>query len=266
MPPWVKRLPTHWQALAMEALAQRDLETALVCFEQALAIEPENKVIGANLRALRLAQANRFSQQGQLEQAVELWRVCAASGLQNEVVLKNLAVACEKLNRMEDAAEYWRQLARLWRRQAQDARAEASLKSRLTRLERHAADLMLKAGRPPYEIINELEAALKIDPGHHELRRVLADVLLEIGHTQKALRHLEMIQKQQGATPQLLTQIGAAYETAGRGGDARRCYERAFELDPSYLPARRMLLETMGLAIDSQRRDTTEGLFNGDCN
>lgn len=254
-PPWVKRLPAHWHALATEALAQRDLETALVCFEQALAIEPENKVIGANLRALRLAQANRFSQQGQLERAVELWRACAASGLQNEVVLKNLAVACEKLNRMEDAAEYWRQLARLWRRQAQDARADSSLKSRLTRLERHAADLMLKAGRPPYEIINELEAALKIDPGHHELRRVLAEVLLEIGHTQKALRHLEMIQKQQGATPQLLTQIGAVYEAAGRGGDARRCYERAFALDPSYLPARQMLLQTMGSrAMDAEQQ------------
>ncbi|MBI3950968.1 MAG: tetratricopeptide repeat protein [Acidobacteria bacterium] len=253
--PWVKRLAAHWQALAAAALAQRDLETALVCFEQALAIEPENKVIASNLRAVRLAQANRLSQQGQLDRAVELWRACAASGLQNEAVLKNLAVACEKLNRMEEAAELWRQLARLWRRQAQDTPADPSLKGQLARLERHAADLMLKIGRPPYEIIDELEAALKIDPSQHEVRRVLADVLLEIGQTQKAVRHLEMIQKQQGTTPQLLAQIGAAYEMAGRSGDARRCYERALELDPKFVPAQRMLLQWMGSrAVDAEHR------------
>jgi tetratricopeptide (TPR) repeat protein len=253
--PWVKRLPAHWQSLATAALAQSDLETALACLEQASVIEPENKSIGAGLRALRLAQANRFSQQGQLDRAVQLWRACVASGLRNEAVLKNLAVACEKLEQMEEAAGYWRQLARLWRQQSRDAPADSLLKSRLARLERHAADLMFKVGLPPHEIIDDLEAALKIDPGHHEVRRVLADILLEIGQTQKALRHLEMIQKQQGVSAQLLTDIGAAYETTGRNNDARRCYERALELDPTCRPAQQMLLKLLGSrAMDAERK------------
>jgi superkiller protein 3 len=175
--------------------------------------------------------------------------------LQNEVVLRNLAVACEKLERVEEAVKYWRQLARLWRQQVQQARADSPLKSRLLRLERHTAQLMLKSGRPPHETIAELETALKIDPGHSELRRVLADVLLEIGQPQKAIRHLEMIQKQQGDTAQLLAQIGAAHELAGRNGEARRCYQQAMELDPTYVPARRMLVQLMGdRASDAEER------------
>jgi tetratricopeptide (TPR) repeat protein len=244
--PWVKRLPAHWQGLAAAALAEQDLETARACLEQALALDSENKALRANLRVLCLTEANRLSQQGQLERAVELWRACVTSGSQNEVVLRNLAVACEKLERIEEAAQYWRQLARLWRSQVKDARVDPSLKDRLARLERHAADLMLKSGRPPHEVIAELEAALKTDPGQHELRRVLADVLLDIGQPQKAVRHLEMIHKQQGATAQLLAQIGAAHEMAGRNGEARRSYERAIELDPAYVPARRMLVQLMG--------------------
>ena len=91
-----------------------------------------------------------------------------------------------------------RALAQIWRQQAKRRSAEAGFTDRLMHLEQHLVQRMLEDGRPPTQILHELESALKLDATNDALRRQYADLLIELGRPEQALKQLELLERSQG--------------------------------------------------------------------
>jgi tetratricopeptide (TPR) repeat protein len=244
--PWRDRLTAYYHQLAEKAIETNNLSLAAECWRHALELQPQDKAAAANLDAAQRVEANQAWRAGQTERAVRLWRESLQMSPRDERLLKNLAIAEEKATRPAEAVAHWRALAQGWRQQLKSRGSEPRFKDRLLRLEQHLVKLMGQADLPPYEVINELESALKIDPQNHELRRRYADLYLEIGRPQQALRHLETIERAQGESADLLAQKAVALDQMRRSAAARKCYERALELNPAHQVARVGYLSLLG--------------------
>jgi tetratricopeptide (TPR) repeat protein len=137
------------------------------------------------LRLLALDQAaGAAAAAGQWPQATALWEAARqilgnAQGLGSpRTILHNLALAYERQERWEEAAEAWRGLLRARTRKrtgstadtAQDEARWAWVRTRIISCYRHA-------GRPD-EAVAIFRQALKLDPNDHELRLQFADALL----------------------------------------------------------------------------------------
>lgn len=244
--PWRKRLIAYYHRIAEGAALAGDTRLAIESWRRALELAPENKATAFNLDAALLVEANRAWRAGRAQQAVELWKECLKSKPGNERLLRNAAIGCEKLGRKEESADYWRALARVWRQQVLGRKADERLKDRLSRLEDHLVNMMIEAGKPIHEILAELKSALKLDPSNVKLRRKCADIFLELGNPQQALRQLEHIERKHGESADLLVHKGMALDMMLRRGAARKCFERAFEIDPSNPGARRIFLSMLG--------------------
>ncbi|MCI0485667.1 MAG: tetratricopeptide repeat protein, partial [Blastocatellia bacterium] len=99
--------------------------------------------------------------------------------------------------------------------------------------------------------------ALKIDPENPDLRLKHAEMYMEIGNPQKAVKHLEFIERRQGESPELLLQKATAYEMMDRYRLARKMVDRAYELAPSNPVVRRRYLIELG-------EDASEAVYDED--
>jgi len=257
--PWLARLAPYFHKIAEEAVAEADLNLAVDCWHHALELDPGDKVAAANLETSRLVQANQMWRNGQLEQAIALWKESLKTNAQNDHLLRNVAIGLEKIGRKEEAINYWRALARRWRQQIKARSSDAQFKARLLSLEKHLIDEMMQADRPDFEITDEMESALKIDPTDHQLRRKFAEWFLEISRPRQALKHLEIIERSQGESADLLVQKGIALEMLDRHAAAQKCLERAIEIDPSNAVARRSYIMMLGNeAVKADENDELE--------
>ncbi|MDQ3684833.1 MAG: tetratricopeptide repeat protein [Acidobacteriota bacterium] len=244
--PFAERLVAYYHKIAEGVLSDGDLTTAVKCWQHIIALHPNDKAAEANLESARQVQANQEWQRGHTEQALKLWQESLKSRPRDERLLKNSAIACEKLERQAEAVGYWRQLAQLWRQQAKNRADDESFKPRLLRLEQHLVDMMMSIGRPNYEVLGEFESALKIDPANHELRLKYAELFLEIGRPQQALKQFELIERQQGESAELLVHKGMALDMTHKRAAARKTFARAIEIEPANEMARRIYLLVLG--------------------
>ncbi len=229
--PWQSRMAAYLPADAESALAE-DAAVAIEAWQLALAIAPADKTASANLLAARRAQAGQAWRAGHTEQAATLWQELLQTTPQDERLLQNAAIACQRLERKTEALQHWRALARLWRQQFKQRAAEDGFKQRLERLEHHLLDLMAETGESPQEVLNELEAALQFDPGNHNFRLEIAQVLMEMGKPQRALKHLAQLEQQQGPSATLLSHKAMALTMAERSTEAGHAFEKAYALEP----------------------------------
>ncbi len=239
--PWRARLAAGLHELAA-AVAATDLPLAIESWQAALKLDPNDKIAQQNLSAVGRQQALHAWHAGQHQQAANLWQEALTQQPQDEKLRQYLALACERLGRKEEAVTHWRELAKLWRRQAKQRAVEAGFKERLVQLEQHVIKLMLETGAPEHEIVSELETALNLDPDNTALRLQAADQLLELGRAQQALKHLEHLEKQQGASAELLIRKGQTLDMLGQFKLARQTLERALQLEPDNALAKRSLL------------------------
>ena len=257
--PWLERLAAYYHKIAEGVLPEGDLTTTIECWQRILALNPGDKTAATNLEAARQVQANQEWQHGHAEQALELWQESLKAKPRDERLLKNTAIACEKLERKAEAVTYWRQLAQLWRQQLKSRASDEQFKQRLLRLEQHLVGMMLDVGRPHHEVLGELESALKIDPASYELRRKYAEMFLEIGRPQQAVKQLELIERQQGKSADLLMHKGMALDMMRKRAAARACFERAVAIDPANEMARRIYLLVLGReASEADQNDQPE--------
>jgi tetratricopeptide (TPR) repeat protein len=254
--PWQRRAIAYHHAIAEDAALAGDMSLAVESWRRALELAPENKAASLNLDAALSINAAAEWRAGRAQQAVELWKECLKSRPGNERLLKNAAIGCEKIGRKEEAADYWRALARVWRQQVAGRQADEQLKDRLTRLEDHLVNLMVESGKPIHEILAELKSALKLDPSNMALRKKCADIFLELDNPQQALKQLEQIERKHGESAELLLHKGMALDMMRRRAAARKCFERAFDLEPSNPAARRIFLSMLGdEAVTAERED-----------
>jgi tetratricopeptide (TPR) repeat protein len=239
--PWRDRLATFYHKIAETVLGE-NLPLAIECWQEAVKISPDDKTALANLAAIKQTQANAAWREGKVEQAVALWGELLKDDPQNERLNRNLAVGSERLGRKAEALTHWRALARAWRRHAKQRSGEPGFKEGLLKVEERVVNLMIETGVEGQEIVNELESALKFDPDNLDLRGRIVEQLLEIGKPQAAIRHLDAMERQGGASSGLLTQKGMALDMMGRHADARKTFEQAMSLDPSDALTRRNYL------------------------
>jgi tetratricopeptide (TPR) repeat protein len=246
--PWRDRLPAHFNYLAL-AVREQDPLFARECWQETLKLSPRDPAAAANLSATKRAQALQAWQAGQVEQAAGIWREAlldAPPGASDEVLLKNLAIAYEKLDRKDEALDHWRKLARLWGSDLKSRAAEAGFKDRLLQVEQRVVNLMIETDHEPDEVLTELETALKFDPEHVAFRRLAADQLMEMGKAQEALKHLDAIEKASGLSADLLVSRGMAYDQMDRPGDAVKMFEQAMKLEPDNKLVQRNYLIFLG--------------------
>lgn len=236
--PWCERLQPYYHQIA-ENIFENDLLLAIECWQEALLLVPNDKVAAGNLAMAKQAQARGAWRAGDIEQAAALWQETLSFRRDDDRLVRSLAVAYDNLGRKNEALVQWRALARLWREQAKARNGDAGFKDRMHKLEQHIVKLMLETGSDGHEIVNELETALKFDPDNHELRQQAAEQLMEIGQPKQALKHFEIIEKQQGLSIDLLVRQAEALDLMNRHHDARKMFERALELDPANPTARR---------------------------
>jgi tetratricopeptide (TPR) repeat protein len=262
--PWLTRVPAYFHRIGASAVRGGDLPLAIDCWQRILQVDPQDKVAAANLKASRPIQANLAWRAGDLEKAAALWKESLQVSPQDEQLLKNTALGCERLGRTVEAISFWKPLAQRWRQQLRNERRispseEAGLRGRLFRLERHLVDLMMAAGRPTHEVLNELDSALKIDTTHQDFHRMYADLLLEMGRPQQALKHLNTIERNHGESADVLVEKGMTFEMMRQWSAAQKSYERALELAPSHAVARHSLLLLLGGgAVKAERKGEPE--------
>jgi tetratricopeptide (TPR) repeat protein/mono/diheme cytochrome c family protein len=78
------------------------------------------------------------------------------------------------------------------------------------------------------------EAIVRREPDHVDLRNDAAQLSLELGRPDAALRHFEAVRRLEPQSAAARYNVGIALEAAGRVADAMRRYEEALDLDPEY--------------------------------
>ena len=245
------------------AIAERAVTTepamAIECWQEALKSNPTDKTAQANLEIAKRAQAQNAWRAGQTEQAVALWQEALETSPNDERLLRNLAVSLEKLGRKDEAVTHWRALARLWRQQAKQRAAETGFKDRLMRLEQHLVGLMIETQQDEQAIINELEAAIKLDPDNHELRLQIAEQHLAFGKPHLAVRQLQIVERAQGASADLLARKALALAISQNRKEAQKTFEIALELEPDNKVVKTSYLTFLGdLAAKADKNDDME--------
>jgi tetratricopeptide (TPR) repeat protein len=238
---WRQRLPIYYHKIA-ETIWRDDLQLAIQCWQEAIKISPDDQTAQVNLKEAKRARASEAWRQGRIEEAADLWLDLSQASPSDERLLKNLAIANERLKRKGEALTHWQALVRLWRSQAKQRAAEPDLKERLLKLEQRVVDLMIETGADEQAVVNELEAALRFDPENYDLRMQAAHQLLEIGRPNPALKHLETIERQRGVSAQTLVNKAIAFDMLERHKDAQKVFEQAMEIDPSNAITRRNYL------------------------
>jgi len=244
-------------------IAERAVTTepalAIECWQEALKSNPTDKIAQANLEIAKRAQAQNAWRAGQTEQAIALWQEALETSPNDERLLRNLAISLEKLERKDEAVIHWRALARMWRQQAKQRAAEPGFKDRLLRLEQHVIDLMIQTRQDEQAIINELEAAIKLDPDNHELRLQIAEQHLSFGKPHLAVRQLQMVERAQGESADLLARKALAFAISQNRKEAEKTFERAIELEPDNKVAKTTYLTFLGdLASKADQNEQTE--------
>ncbi|MBO0800423.1 MAG: tetratricopeptide repeat protein, partial [Blastocatellia bacterium] len=183
----------------------------------------------------------------------------------DERLLRKTAIACEKLGRKSEAIGHWRALAQVLRKQAKAHRGEPGFMDRLLKLEQHVVALMLETESSGEEVYAELDAALKFDPDNHELRIMLVEILMELDKPKQALKQLEIIEKKQGVSVELLVLKAETLDQLERSVDAWEVFEQALELDPSSPLARRSFLIFLGEEASKATEEDDYGLAMDIC-
>lgn len=104
-----------------------------------------------------------------------------------------------------------------------------------------------KTGRPA-DAVEALRAAAELDPVDERLLEFLAEIHMEREEWDAARHALERARLAAGDTASVLTRMGVLEARMGRSAAARRCFERALEINPGYPPA----WFNLGLALWSE--------------
>lgn len=243
--PWLPRLPPYYHKIAEAAVEHNNPALAIQYWQSILTIDPNDKAAVANLAATQRIAASQAWRKGDPEHALSCWQEALKFQPQDATLLQNAAIACEKLARPEEALSYWHRLVQRWRQEFKQDPGDTARKERLLALEKHLIEQMIKADRPNHEIFAELDAALKLDSGDHDLRRRLIELYLETGNPKQALKQIEILEQHAEASADMLAQKGMALEMARKPQAARQCFARALELQPNHLVARKAYIRSL---------------------
>ncbi|MBA3442725.1 MAG: tetratricopeptide repeat protein [Pyrinomonadaceae bacterium] len=252
--PWLNQLVPYCHRAA-EELFTTNVSKSIDCWELVLEIDLRDKQARANLDVARRIEANRAWRDGLYERAADLWQESLRHHPQDEALLKNAALGCEKTGRTNEAVAHWRKLIQLWRPQLKSRADDGQFRKQLLQAQKHLIQLMLQTRTPVQEIQKEINAALKIDSENGELRRLSVEIYLGVGRPQQALKQIESLEAIQGETVELLLLKGVTFGMLKRLKAARQVFERAYALEPANAAARTAYLLVLGQESSEAHED-----------
>lgn len=239
--PWMSRL-TALGHTAANRLAPTNPSLSLKWWEAVARHFPDDPVARTNQALGLRARAIKAGIDGDFETCAKSWDEILLANPQNEEALKNLALAREKCGRPAEAIDAWRRLDRLWQQQFKQRAVESGFKERWLTLGHHIVKLLLDTGQPVSEVVDQLEAMLRHDPENLDLRRQAFDRLIEIELPERALKHLDKIEQQDGRNANTVVRRAVALADADRWKEAMSHFEEAIALDPGNQSFRRAFL------------------------
>lgn len=236
-------LDTPWlvanlvQLYATQALADAEAGDWPVAASKALAgfqLTPGDATL-AKIAIVGLDQkAHAAAAHGDWETAVRDWdrarRILAdVPGLGSaRPILQNLAVACEAVERWEEAAKAWRALLRTRPRRGS---RKQSAEARWTWVHQRAIECYQRAGRLD-EAITLFRQAVKADPQNVDTRLELAEALLANGQERAARNELTHLLKLRPNHAEALSRLAELYLGMGEWHQVENLLRRALHLEP----------------------------------
>jgi len=226
------------------------VEQAIGCLRQACRQKPD-------YLAARLALAAAYEENGQIQQAADHLELANQTHPGEAPVLFALGFCCEKLQRLEDACEYYRDaiaqdtsLRRARERLAAAAVVLGNLDEAIEQYEalrnlqpdqvwlRTAlAHLYYRRALYP-QAIEEFETAIAMAPENWALVDDEVEALVADGHIREAIEKLHILVTEQGSFADLQVRLGDLYGQIGEDPAALKHYHAALEIEPGYLEAR----------------------------
>lgn len=221
--------------LAVELALEERLEEAIRAWEQALARDPRHELTRRALIHLREVAGTRAVRRGDLAAAADHWRAALAGEPGNPRLLRNLALAEERLEHWEQAGARWEDLANRWKKDLQAARRQdetaAELRHRLVVAHRHRAAAHEALG-DVRAAARALERALHYAPADDALRLRVAELYLEDDAWGLAIDHLRRVLAARPRDVRVLMELGAALDRKGDERQAFEYLEQARALEP----------------------------------
>ena len=222
------------RALAQELLLDERHEDALLAWERALTAEPDHAPTRDVVGQVREVLATRAARRGDFDGAARYWRAALAERPGEARILRNLALAEERLERWQEAGARWEELTRLWKKERRSGRRDedgAESRQRLAVAYRHLASAY-DAADDIHAATRTLEHALNFDPSQVDVRLRAAELYLESEEYGRAIEHLRRVLDARPDDTRVLVDLGSAYDLKGDDRQAETHLARALALEP----------------------------------
>lgn len=227
-----------YRRLATEALLDERLDESLAAWQQALAAEPNHEPTRRCLGHLCELAGTRALRRGAIASAARHWESAlsyqVAGQPASDRVIRNLALARERLERWREASALWEELVQRWKRELKGRGSGdvAGLRGRLEAAYRHLATTYEAAG-DLHAAAQALERALHLDASDVDLRLRLAGLYLDSQAYGNAIEQLRRALTARPNDTRILVDLGSAFDLKGDDRQALAYLEHALALEPS---------------------------------
>ena len=206
-------------------------------------LDPEDAATD-NVVLAALDEGYRQASEGNFTQAMRSWRRLINQGIQHPALLQNYAIACDRVERYEDAIETWEQLAGVWEKQQRTAPDPKTIKRKLALVYRRIGEIAWNID-DIYIAETAYQRASKHAPDDLEIRLKLVDVLLGQGDFDTVFRQLRQLRHRYPDDIGILEFEVSAYLDVGDHDKVLRSCLNILKLDPKHQNALE-LLHTLG--------------------
>jgi tetratricopeptide (TPR) repeat protein len=206
--------------------------------ELGLKLAPEDADLIAITQQAHLQLGYMAALSGQWATALSHWQTVNQGDKTERAMVINMALANEKLENYDRAADLWRQALRRRPRKA-DA-PDALSDEQVAHMWQHVAENYRKAG--DYEEATKVyRNAIKWDPDNVDLRLSLVEALMADGRVWAASNMVNEVLAAHPNHVEALAWQAQIYEEDHYGYAARRAWERVLDVDPQHAQARQHL-------------------------
>lgn len=231
-----------YQRLAEDALQQGDDKRAEQLASEAYRFKSDDNQLNQLVAHLKMRQGNIAAQAQQWREATRHWEETQKMSGGSFRLAYNLALAYEKMEDHELAAETWREVLR--RRPRRADHVDALNDDQVARIWSRSAEAYIKDEQYE-EALSVYRTAIKYDGSNLPLRMAFAEAAMTEGRFQLAENELERIlKKDANYIPALMLQGDVQVESyRGWRRDPTRPWQRVLELDPNHQGAKDALTD-----------------------
>ena len=238
-----RQLTSLLRRLGGDLVLDDRVDDAIDVWEEVARLQSGHATTQRLLSHLHDVAGTRAARAGHFGVAAQHWQATLAGHPGDQRVLRNLALAEERLERWADASGHWEELIRLWRKPAKASLPPGEIddaRARLSIAYRHVAKAHEAAGNL-HEAAHAIERALVADPSNVELRLHAAELYLENEEYGGAIEQLRRVREARPNDIRVLLDLGSAYDLKGDDRQAQSYLEQALALEPGNRPVRSTL-------------------------